>query len=236
MKKKGVKTRAVRAAFPHTIPIMAGFLFLGIAYGILMSASGFSPVFSIIISILVFAGSMQFVAVPMLLAPFAPVEAFTMTLMINARHLFYGVSMLERYKIPGAKKLYLIFGMCDETFSVNCTTDPPEDVDSGWFYFFVTLLDHAYWVVGTTIGAIFGSIVSFNTTGLDFVMTALFIVIFTEQCLKEKEHFSSILGLALPFVCLVIFGGSSFIIPSMIAILAVLTLARPRLEKKEARV
>ena len=231
--KKGIRSRALKAAFPHTIPILTGFLFLGIAYGIYMNAAGFSPVYPILISIIVFAGSMQFVAVPLLLAPFAPVEAFGLTLMINARHLFYGISMLEKYKIPGLKKLYLIFGMCDETFSVNCTTVPPEGIDRAWFYFFVTMLNHIYWISGTLIGAIFGMIVRFNTEGLEFVMTALFVVIFTEQCLRKKNHFSSILGIALPLLCRLIFGEGSFLIPSMLAIMGVLTLVRPRLEKME---
>ena len=234
MKQGNDKIKALEAAFPRTIPILAGFMFLGIAYGIRMSVAGFHPLYSVLMSIIIFGGSIQFVAVPMLLAPFAPLEALFMSLMINARHLFYGISMLEKYSIPSKKRLYLIFGMIDETFSINCTAEPPAGVDRGWFYFFVTLLDHSYWVIATAIGAIFGTAVSFNTKGLDFVMTALFVVIFTEQVLTEKDHLSSILGIALPLVCLLIFGGGNFLIPSMIALLAALTVAKKPIEKRGA--
>ena len=154
-----------------------------------------------------------------------------MTLMINARHLFYGISMLDRYKGMGWKKLYLIFGLTDESFSVNCVTDPPEGVDRSWFVFFVTLLDHCYWFVGASLGGIFGSIIRFNTEGLDFVMTAMFVVIFLEQWKKEKKHLSSLLGLILPILCLFLFGADSFMIPAMIAILLGLTAVRKPLER-----
>ena len=134
--------KALRAAFPHTIPIFAGFWFLGLAYGIYMNVSGFSFVYPMLMSLTIFGGSLEFVAVTMLLAPFAPVQTFIMTLLIQARHLFYGISMLDKFKDMGWKRFYLIFGMCDETFSINYTANIPEDVDKGWFMFFVTLLNH----------------------------------------------------------------------------------------------
>jgi 4-azaleucine resistance transporter AzlC len=155
--------------------------------------------------------------------------------MVNARHLFYGISMLDKYRGTGKKKLYLIFGLCDESFSINCTVDVPKNVDKGWFMFFVTLLNHSYWVIGAAIGGIFGSLVKFNTEGLDFVMTALFVVIFIEQWMKEKNHHSALTGLGLSAVCLIIFGGSNFIIPAMFSILGVLTLLRKPLEKVEVK-
>ncbi len=139
--------------------------------------------------------------------------------------------MLDKYKGTGWKKFYLIFGLCDESFSINYTAEIPKDVDRGWFMFFVTLLNHLYWFTGATLGGIFGSLVSFNTEGLDFVMTAMFVVIFMEQWLKTKRHESALLGLGLSLFCLIVFGAERFIIPAMLLILLVLTVLRKPLEK-----
>ena len=154
-----MKRKAFRAAFPYTIPIFAGFWFLGLTYGIYMNVSGFSFWYPMIMSLTIFGGSLEFVAVSMLLAPYAPVQVFIMTLMIQARHLFYGISMLDKFKGLGWKKAYLIFGMCDETFSINYTAEIPEDVDRGWFYFFVTLLNYFYWFSGATLGGLLGGLI-----------------------------------------------------------------------------
>ena len=222
--------KAFATAFPYTIPIFAGFWFLGITYGIYMNVSGFSFWYPMLMSITIFAGSIEFVTVNMLLGAFNPLQAFAMTLMINARHLFYGISMLDKFRGVGRKKFYLIFGMCDESFSINYTADIPEDVDRGWSMFFVTLLNHFYWFSGATLGGIFGSLIHFDTEGLEFVMTAMFVVIFMEQWLKEKDHTSSVLGLVISVLCLIAFGADNFIIPAMLAILAVLSLLRRQLE------
>ena len=230
MKSQTLK-KAFRAAFPHTIPILAGFWFLGMTYGIYMNVSGFAFWYPMIMSLVIFAGSMEFVAVNMLLGAFQPLQALAMTLMINARHLFYGISMLDKYRGLGWKKIYLSFGMCDESFSINYTAEIPEDVDRGWFMFFVTLLNHLYWFCGATLGGLFGSLIHFNTEGLDFVMVAMFVVIFLEQWLKEKNHTSSLLGIVLSLICLAAFGADDFIIPAMLAMLGVLTLLRRPLEK-----
>lgn len=230
MVSKKIKA-AFFAAFPNTIPILAGFLFLGIAYGIYMNQSGFKFYYPMFMSFIIFAGSVEFATVSWLLGSFDPVNIFFLTLMINARHLFYGLSMLEKYNIPGWKKLYLIYGMCDESFSINATVDVPKDIDKGLFMFFVTILNQIYWVAGATIGGIFGSFIPFDTKGLEFVMTALFVVIFLENWLKEKDHSASVIGLFISFICLMIFKGTNFIIPSMIIILSVLTLLRGRLQK-----
>lgn len=227
-----MKMKALKAAFPHTIPIFAGFWFLGLAYGIYMNVSGFSFWYPMLMSLTIFGGSLEFVAVSMLLAPFAPLQTFVMTLMIQARHLFYGISMFDRFNGMGWKKYYLIFGMCDETFSINYTAQIPEDVDRGWFYFFVTLLNHFYWFSGATIGGLMGNLIHFNTEGLSFVMTAMFVVIFMEQWLKEKHHASAWIGLAGSAGCLLIFGAESFMIPTMICILVMLTIFRKPIEKK----
>ena len=229
-KKTDIMKKAFKTAFPHTIPIFAGFWFLGMTYGIYMNVSGFSFWYPMLMSLTIFAGSMEFVAVNLLLGAFNPLQAFAMTLMINARHLFYGISMLDKYRGTGWKKFYLIFGMCDESFSINYTAEIPEDTDRGWFMFFVTLLNQFYWFFGATLGGIFGSLIHFNTEGLDFVMTAMFVVIFLEQWLKEKNHVSAMIGVVLSLICLVAFGADDFMIPSMIAIFAALTLMRGRLE------
>lgn len=229
--KEKIKRRAFAAAFPNTIPIMAGFLFLGTAYGIYMNVSGFSVWYPLCMSLVIFGGSLEFLAVSMLLSTFAPLQTFLVSLMIQARHLFYGIAMLNKYKGMGWKKLYLIFGMCDESFSVNCTLDIPEDIDRGWCMFFVTLLNHIYWVTGATVGGLIGSLLTFDTKGLDFVMTAMFVVILLEQLLKEKKHYTALIGMAASVGCLAVFGADSFLIPTMICILILLTAFRAPIER-----
>ena len=180
-----MKQKALKAAFPYTLPIFAGFWFLALAYGILMNVNGFSFVYPMFMSMLIYGGSLEFIAVSMLMSTFAPLTTLTVTLLVQARHLFYGITMLDRFKGMGWKKFYLIFGMCDETFSINYTADIPADVDRGWFMFFVTLLNHIYWVSGATLGGLIGSLLKFNTEGLNFVMTAMFVTIFMNQWMKE---------------------------------------------------
>lgn len=218
-----MKLKAAKAAFPYTVPILASFLFLGMTYGILMYSKGFSFLYPMFMSMTIFAGSIEFVAVNMLLGAFNPFEALMTTLILNARHLFYGIALLDKYKNTGIMKLYLIFGSCDETFSINYTADIPQDIDQKWFYFFVTVFNQIYWVTGATLGGLFGGMISINTKGLDFVMTAMFVTIFLSQFIKEKNHTSSYIGLIIPFLCLIIFK-SSFMIPSMILILFILTI------------
>ncbi len=229
-KKSVIMKKAFKAAFPYTIPIFAGFWFLGLTYGIYMNVSGFSFWYPMFMSLTIFAGSIEFVTVNMLLGAFNPFQALVLTLMINARHLFYGISMLDKYKGTGWKKFYLIFGMCDESFSINYTAQIPEDVDKGWFMFFVTILNHFYWFFGATLGGIFGSLIHFNTEGLDFVMTAMFVVIFMEQWLKEKNHISSLMGIVVSVLCLAAFGADRFIIPAMVVMFVLLTFGRSKLE------
>jgi 4-azaleucine resistance transporter AzlC len=236
MKKRNQIWMAFRSAFPYTVPIFAGFLFLGIAYGIYMNSLGFSAIYPILMSLTIFAGSMEFIAANLLLVEFNPINALLLTLMINARHLFYGISMLDKYKGTRKKRFYLIYGLCDESFSINSTVDVPRGVDKGWFMTFVTLLNHVYWVIGAAIGGIFGSLVEFNTEGIEFVMTALFVVIFIEQWRKEKKHHIALVGLGLSTVSLIIFGGNNFIIPAMVAILVMLTVLRKILEKVEVTI
>lgn len=220
------KIKALKAAFPHTIPVLTGFTFLGIAFGILMNSKGYGPGWAFLFSLMTFAGSAQYLGITFLTSVFNPIYAFLMTLMINARHIFYGISMLDKYKDTGKFKPYLIFGLCDETFSIVCSVEPPEGVDRNWFFFFITLLDHSYWVLGSTLGALLGSLISFSVEGLDFVLTALFIVIFLEQWKAQKNHKPAIIGVVASVLCLLIFGQNNFIIPAMILILILLTVTR----------
>ncbi|MEK4302620.1 AzlC family ABC transporter permease [Oceanobacillus sp. M60] len=223
----------LKYAFPKTLPILAGFTFLGIAYGVYMHSLGFPPIYAILMSVLIFAGSMEFVAGNLLLGAFNPFSAFLLTLMINARHLFYGISMLDKFKGTGKKKMYLIYGMCDESFVINNTARTPSDINSGWFMFYVTLLNQIYWVSGATVGSLFSSLITFNTDGLEFVMTALFVVIFLDQWMKERNHISSLIGIAASVLCLILFGTENFIIPAMLIILIFLSIIKKFITKNE---
>ena len=231
--KNKIIRRAAYVALPHSLPILAGYGFLGLAYGISMSVHGFHPLYSILMSTFLFGGSTQIVAISLLSAGFDPINTFVVNVVLCARHIFYGISMLEKYKGLGFKKIYMIFGMVDETFSINYSANPPEDVDKGWFMFFVTLFNHFYWILGTTIGAVFGTLIKFSTEGIEFVMTAMFVVIFLGQWEKDKNHFSSVSGLLLTAISLMIFGKDNFIIPAMIAILIALAVSKGYLLKKE---
>ena len=193
--------------------------------------NGFPFWYPVLTSIVVFGGSLEYMIASMLLSAFAPLQTLLVALMIQVRHLFYGISMLEKYKGMGAKKFYMIFGLCDETFSINCAIEPPKDVDRGLFMFFVTLLDHSYWIAGATLGGILGSLLTFNTEGLDFAMTAMLAVIFLEQLLKEKRHITAVIGVAASLICLWIFGADSFLIPAMLVIFVMLTALRRPIEK-----
>ena len=200
-------SKALKAAFPLTLPICAAFLFLGISYGFYICSKGFSPWYPFFTSALVFAGSMEF------------------ALMINSRHLFYGLSMLEKYKNTGLKKFYLIFGMCDESFAINCNTVIPEGIDKGCFMDCVNLLNQIYWVAGATIGGFLGNSLQINTKGLDFALVALFTAIFVSQWQSTENHTPAVLGIVIPLVCLVLIGPQSFIPPAMLLLLLVFITA-----------
>ncbi len=226
------KTKALKAAFPHTIPVMTGYLFLGIAFGILMDSKGYPFGWSVLMSLFIYAGSMQFVTVNLLTLAFNPLNAFLITLMVNARHLFYGLSMLGKFRGTGNKKPYLIFGLTDETYSILCSAEPPKDVEKGWFMFFVTLLNQVYWITASAIGALLGSMFTFDTKGIDFVMTALFVVIFINQWKSQKHHTPAIIGTGASVLCLLIFGPEHFIIPAMLSIIVALTFLKKPIEKE----
>lgn len=224
---------AFRYAFPKTTPILFGFLFLGVSYGIYMYSMGFSWGYTLALSALIYAGSMEFVTVAMLLSPFDPVSAFLITLMVNGRHIFYGLSMLTVYRNTGWLTPYLIFGMTDESFSINYTSQIPAEISKKWCYFFITLLNQLYWVIGSVIGNLFASVLSFNAKGLEFVLTALFIVLALEQYKMQRNLISSGIGLVIPSIALLVFGSEHFMIPAMIGIVVMLSLLRNTMEGEQ---
>lgn len=232
MDSERVRLKAFKCAFPHTIPIFLGFWFISFAYGVLMNVSGFSFWYPLLMSLVIFGGSLEFITVSMLLSPFAPLSVFVVAFMVQARHMFYGISMLDKYKNLGWKKIYLIYGLCDETFAINYTAEIPEDIDKGWFYFFVTLLNQIYWVTGAFVGGLVGGLFPFDTTGLDFVMTAMFVVIFLEECRKEKLHIGAYIGFPIAIASLLIFGKDSFILPAMGVILLIFIAFKKPIEKR----
>ena len=225
-----MKLRALKSAFPHTTPVMTGYIFMGTAFGILLSSKGYGLWWAIFMSITIYAGSMQFVAIEILSSPFNLIAAVVLTLTVNARHLFYGLSMLTKFRDMDKLRPYMIFALTDETYSLLCSTPPPKDIDQKWFYFFIAILNHSYWVIGSAIGAASSSILKFNTKGIDFVMTALFIVIFIEQWESSKNHISSLVGVIVTLLCLILFGSQHFIIFSMLGIFIILTSLRKTME------
>ncbi len=229
-----MKKLAFRTAFPYTLPVLMGYLFLGIAFGVLLNSKGFGPVWAFAMSLLIYAGSMQFVAINLLVSPFQLAAAFFITLMVNARHLFYGLSMLDKFKSSGRLKPYMMFSLTDETFSLLSSIKAPDNVSPKWFMFFIALLNQGYWIAGSLIGNIAGSLVSFNSTGIDFAMTALFIVIFVEQWEHAKNHMPAILGIVMTALCLILFGSDRFILFAMAGILISLSLLRGKLHAKES--
>ncbi len=229
-----VKKKALAAAFPHTLPVLTGYIFFGTAFGVILGSKGYSLGWAILMSAAVYAGAAQFVTIGLLTTAFNPVYAFAITLAVNARHLFYGISMLGRLRGLGWKKAYLAFGLTDETFSILCAAEPPEGVDRNWFMFFITLLDHLYWIIGSGLGILLGEMVAFNSKGIDFVMTALFVVIFIEQWKSQQCHAPAIIGVLASSACLLLFGAKHFVLPAMLVIVAVLTLSRKTLERRTA--
>ena len=213
---------AFRAALPATIPVMTGYLCLGMAFGVLMKTNGYGVVWSVLMSLMCFAGSMQFVTITLLTTAFDPFQAFLLSIMVNARHIFYGLAVLEKYKGLGKLRAFLIFSLTDETFSLVSTLEPPEGVERKDFYFWLSLLDYSYWVTGSAIGGLLGGLLTFNTTGLDFALTALFVVLFMEQWKKKANRPAGLIGIACTVVSLVVFGADNLVIPAMVLIMAVL--------------
>lgn len=220
-------------AFRQSLPVMAGYLVLGMGFGVLLETKGYGVFWALAMSLFIYAGSMQYVAIDLLTGGASLISAAIMTLMVNARHLFYGISMIERYRDTGAAKPYLIFSLTDETYSLVCSGNVPRGVDQKKYYLLISFFNQCYWVAGSVTGSLVGSLLTFNTEGIEFAMTALFLVVFTEQWKSTKNHISAVTGVAASVVCLVIFGPDRFVIPAMAAITVLLTLMRGCFEKKE---
>lgn len=217
--------RVIKRAFLDTIPVMAGYLVLGFGFGIMLKSAGYGIVFAFIMSLSIYAGSMQYVAVSLLTGGASLITTALTTLMVNARHLFYGISMFDRYKGVGKRKAYLVFALTDETYSLVCHDNPMvKDADRKNYYLLVSLFDHIYWIVGSVLGAVAGTVLKFNTEGIDFVLTALFITIFVEQWLSTKKHIPALIGVGASVVCLALFGADKFLIPAMLVIALLLCL------------
>lgn len=225
----------LKAAFPRTVPIFLGYLFLGMAFGILLTDKGYHWLWTIFMGLVIYAGMGQFVAVNMLLPGVNFLNAFLLQLTLNARHIFYGLSMLEKFKIMGKRKPYMIFAMTDETYSLLCSAKVPAGADEKNYYFFIALLDHSYWILGCALGGLIGSLLTFDTTGIDFIMTALFITIAVDQWRETKNHIPVIAGFACAILCLLLWGGDRFIIPSLLCITACLLILRKPIEAKDEK-
>lgn len=227
--------KLLKTVFVKTLPVMAGYLALGIGFGILAKANGIGVFGVFAMSLFIYAGSMQFVCVGLLTGGASLLTSALTALMVNARHLFYGISMIEPYKKIGKTKPYLIFALTDETYALVCTGDFPEGLDRQKYCFAVSLLNHVYWITGSVLGALVGTFITFDTTGIDFAMTALFITVFVEQWKSTKNHIPALTGVLVTVVCLLIFGGDSFLIPAMICICTVLLAAKRPMQEREVR-
>lgn len=229
--KKGGYIRAFRAAFPYTIPVLTGYLFIGMAFGVMIQEKGYNFLWAMLMSLLIYAGSGQYLAVNFFAPGVSLLNVIFMEFMLNIRHIFYGLSLLERFGKMGKKRLYMIFSLTDETYSLFFVTKVPPDVEEDKFLFAVAALDQSYWILGSGIGALLGNVMPFDAKGIDFAMTALFIVIMTEQWMETKNRRSVIIGLVCGLVCLLIFGAENFILPTMICIMVILLAGKRILEK-----
>ena len=214
-----MRKQAVRTAFLDTVPVMAGYVFLGFGFGILLNESGYGALWSLAMSLFIYAGSMQYVAISLISGGTGLLTVALTTLMVNARHLFYGISMVDAYSGAGSKKPYLIFALTDETYSLVCG----EKKEDKSYYLFVSLFNHIYWISGSVLGAVIGSFLTFDTKGIDFALTALFITVFVEQWLSSEDHKSALIGVLSSVACLIVFKSENFLIPSMLLITLLLT-------------
>ena len=215
---------SAKTAFLATLPVMAGYVVLGTGFGILMSGKGYGPLWSLAMSLFIYAGSMQYLAVDLLAGGAGLITAALTALMVNARHLFYGISMIGKYKDVGKFKPYLIFALTDETYSLNCGALPEGITDASAYYFLVSLFNQCYWVLGSLLGGVLGYVIPFNTEGIDFALTALFVTVFVEQWLSNKDHIPALMGLFASVLCLAVFGADGFLIPTMALITVLLAL------------
>ena len=227
-----MKRTTIKQAFLASVPVLAGYLVLGIGFGILMRSAGYGVLWAAVMSAFIYAGSMQYVGVGLITAGASLLTAAVTTFMVNARHLFYSISILHTYKDAGKYKPYLIFALTDETYSLLCDGKTPAGTDPQLYRLWVSLFNHSYWIIGSVIGSLLGAILPFSAAGIEFSMTALFVAAFTEQWLTNKDHIPALTGALGTLLCLVVFGRENFLIPAMLLITLVLTLLRGREEAK----
>lgn len=225
--------RIFLSAVRLTFPVLLGYLAIGIAFGLMLSVIGFGVIWSFFMSVTIYAGSGQYMGVQLLSTGAALTEVAVMTFILNFRHMVYGLSMLEKFRDMGKKKLYMIFSLTDETYALLSSATLPEGIDSKKYYFAVAVLNQIYWISGSVIGSLAGTLIKFNTEGIDFAMTALFIVIAVDQWKAYKKHLPAIIGAACTLVALVIFGSGKMLIPALAAIIVLLIAIKPRMEDKE---
>ncbi|MBR1900653.1 MAG: AzlC family ABC transporter permease [Lachnospiraceae bacterium] len=225
-----MNARTIKQAFYRSIPVMAGYIVLGIGFGILIRNAGYGVLWTSAMSLFIYAGSMQFVGVGLIAGGASILTTAITTFMVNARHLFYSISMVDKYKDAGRYKPYMIFALTDETYSLLCDAETPEGTDPNQYRFFVSLFNQSYWVTGSLIGSLLGAVLPFSTAGIEFSMTALFTASFTEQWLTTKDHVPALTGLLCTLLCLIVFGRDRFLIPAMLLITLVLTILRRREE------
>ena len=223
------------AAFPVTVPVLMGYLAIGMAFGLMLQSIGYGVGWAVLMSLLIYAGSGQYLGVSLLAAGASLTQTAFLTLIINFRHLVYGLSMLEKFRGMGARKLYMIFSLTDETYALLSSAQAPEGVDEHDFFFTVSLLNQSYWVLGSALGSLLGSTLGFNTTGVDFAMTALFLVIAVGQWKSAGSHLPALLGGAATLVSLLIVGAEDMLLPALAIIVIALTLLRPRLDGSDTR-
>ena len=221
-----MKKQALKVAFRDTIPVLTGYLFLGAGFGILLSEKGYGIGWAFFMSLFMYAGSGQYLAVSLLATQASLISSAIATLLVNARHLFYGISLIDTYKGAGKKKAFMIFALTDETYSLVTQNQPPEGISRHTYCFLVSLLDHIYWICGCVLGNIAGSTLPISFEGVEFVLTALFVTMFVEQWLSNVNHRPAVIGVASTVLCLLIFGSELFLIPSMAAIAILLTISR----------
>lgn len=229
--------RELRYAFRQTVPVLCGYLFLGLAFGLLLQQAGYGWPWAVLTSVIVYAGSMQFVLVGLLGGGFASLLSVALTtLSVNSRHLFYGLSFLETFRKMGRAKPYMIFSLTDETYSLLCSLQPPKELDADRVRLYIAMLDHAYWVAGSAAGAILGSVLPFDLTGIDFAMTALFVVIFVDQWRGAKSRLPAVAGLGFGLLWLVVLGPDRFLLPALVCTVLVLLLCRGTLQPQTEEV
>lgn len=228
-----VLKKALKAAFPCTLPILAAYGFLGFTYGIMMRTSGYAWYWPLLTATIVYTGSLEFLLISQIFPyVFHPLQVIVLGLVVGARHIFYGISNLERFRGMGWKKFFLIYWESDETFSIIWSTNPDKEVDRGWFYFWISALDMGYWACGAVLGDLFGGLITFSTEGLSFVSTAMFVAIFMDNWTKERNHTASLLGIGATLLCLLVFGADIFILPAMVLIVLVLLAVQRPLQEK----